>query len=926
MLRYGPDVRATRTAVVGRDAEAVAIERFLDQIPDGPPRGLLIEGEPGIGKSTVWSHAARAAAGRGYRVLEARPSEVEQQLSFAGLGDLLGGVVDGVEGALPEPQRGALRAALLLTSSEASVDPRTLATAVASVLRRLAEAGPVVVAIDDAQWLDRASSQALDFALRRVAGGTGVLVASRAGAGRPALDILAALGRDAVTHVPIGPLPERELRRLVGGDAPWLRRPAVARVVAASGGNPFHALELARALRGVDVSATDPLPVPASLDELVRERLDRLSDRARETATAASLSFRPTRSSLAAALDPDVDVDAAILEAEEAGVLAWDTDRLRFTHPLLGSALSGSLSTSRRRALHRRLAEATGDPEERAAHLVGSVIGPDAVAAADIELGAAAAEHRGAVDAAADLYLAASERTPVADGDAWARRTMGAADAMATAGDLPAARQLAETAIAASASPADRVRGLVLLGSIASYVGTMAERIEAHEAALVEAAADPHLRAQVLVALGERVTIDPELALAETREAARLLRPTGNAEALARALSYQVMASAVLGRGAPQELLDEVAALEALAPHRRINSLIWAHWMDDLDGTRQRFELQARLARDSGDDLGAAELAEFIAMAEFRAGNWQVAEDLLEDACVTLGDLGLRGPSAASFADRSLIDAHKGRMDRARGTLRDLLEGEVPLDEFWAAVCLSALGAVEFVRADPAAADRAWTAMREIARSIGWIELPEDRSEPDHVEAVLSFGARDRAGELLDHLEWRGRTLPRAWIRATLPRARALVMAAEGDLEGALAILDAAGEVEGLPFERARLLMVRGLLERRANRKLAARQSLEQALHVFERLDSPPWIQRTAAEIGRLGLRHRDRHDLTAMERRIAELAATGLTNRQVADAAFVSPKTVEANLARVYGKLGIRSRAELGARMGARQVIDLET
>jgi DNA-binding CsgD family transcriptional regulator len=919
-------VRATRTAIVGRVAEAAAIERFLDEVPDGPPRGLLIEGEPGIGKSTIWSQAVRAAAERGYRVLEARPSEVEQQLSFAGLGDLLGGVLQGVERALPVPQRDALRAALLLAPSTGSADPRTLATAVAGGLRRLGEAGPLVIAVDDSQWLDRASTQALDFALRRLASGTGVLAAGRAGSSRPALDILATMGRDAVTVVPIGPLPERELRRLVSADAPWLSRPTVARLVAASGGNPFHALELARALRGADVATTDPLPVPASLEELVRERLDRLSDRAREAASAAALSFRPTRGILAATLDPSNDIDAAILEAEEAGVIAWDADRLRFTHPLLGSALSVSLSTSRRRALHRRLAEATSDPEERAAHLVGSVIGPDAFAAAEIELGASAAEHRGAVEAAAGLYLAASERTPAEDGEARARRTLGAADAMATVGDLRAAKQLAEAALGASANPAVRARSLVLLGSIASYIGTMAERIATHEAALAEAAADPGLRAEVLVELGERVTIDPELALEQTREAAGLLRATGGSERLARALSYQVMASAVLGRGAPQDLVDEVAALEALAPYRRINSLIWSHWLDDLEVTRQRFELQAGLARDSGDDLGAAELAEFIAMAEFRAGNWRLAEERLEDACVTLADLDLRGPMAASFADRSVIDAHRGRMDRARGTLRDLLEGDVPLDRFWAAVCLSALGAVEFVRADLAAADRAWTAMREIARSIGWIEFPEDRSEPDHIEALLSLGERDRARELLAQLEWRGRTLPRAWIEATLPRAQALVAAAEGDLDGALATLDGAREIDGLPFERARLLMVKGQLERRANSKLAARRSLEGALEVFERLGSPPWIDRTRAEIERLGLRHRDRHELTAMERRIAELAATGLTNRQVADAAFVSPKTVEANLARVYGKLGIRSRAELGARMGAPEVIDLET
>ncbi len=171
---------------------------------------------------------------------------------------------------------------------------------------------------------------------------------------------------------------------------------------------------------------------------------------------------------------------------------------------------------------------------------------------------------------------------------------------------------------------------------------------------------------------------------------------------------------------------------------------------------------------------------------------------------------------------------------------------------------------------------------------------------------------------MLEHLEWRGRTLPRLWIEATLPRARALIVAAEGDVAGALAELEAAPAVPALPFERARTLLVKGQIERRVNKKLAAKESLANALGIFEHLGSPPWAARTQAEIGRLGLRHRPPDELTATERRIAELAATGMTNRQVAEAAFVSPKTVEANLARVYRRLGIRSRAELGARMSA--------
>jgi DNA-binding CsgD family transcriptional regulator len=366
-------------------------------------------------------------------------------------------------------------------------------------------------------------------------------------------------------------------------------------------------------------------------------------------------------------------------------------------------------------------------------------------------------------------------------------------------------------------------------------------------------------------------------------------------------------------------LLDEALALEAGSTGPlSVYPLIWFHWVDDLEATRARHRLLDGRYRDRGDVVAAAETAEFLAMAEFRAGNWAQAEQALEDACETLAQFELRGPFIASFADRSVIDAHRGRIDRARRTLLGIL-GVERLDVFWRMVCHSAQGAVEFCGGDYEAADRAWEAMRAETRVVGWIDFLDDRSEPDHVEALTALGKLDEARRVLEHLEWRGRGLPRTWIDAGLPRARALVLAAEGNLPEALAIVDSAPSPRGLPLEHARLLLVRGQIERRANRKLAARDSLTEALAIFEKLGSPPWAQRARDEITRLGLRHRAPGELTESERRIAELAAAGMTNRQVAEAAFVSPKTVEANLARVYRKLGIRSRAELGARMSAR-------
>ena len=510
---------------------------------------------------------------------------------------------------------------------------------------------------------------------------------------------------------------------------------------------------------------------------------------------------------------------------------------------------------------------------------------------------------------------------------------LGGAQALSVAGDLDAARSLATRSLEMGRTGSLRSRALLLLGSLASYTETIEARLDYQDRALAEAGDDVAIRIEILLALFEQIMVDPDMAGRRADEAIELLRERDDASPLARALIDKFIAEAVLGRGAHARLLDEALALEAgsavtAATRSDLKSsqglsvypLIWFHWIDDLGATRARFRLLDGRYREHGDAAGAAEMVEFVAMAEFRAGHWAEAEQALEDACENLAQFDLRGPFIASFVDRSVIDAHRGRIERARQTLLGIL-GVDRLDVFWRMLCHSAQGAVEFCAGSYEAADRAWTQMREEARAVGWSDNLDDRSEPDHVEALLALGRVDEARGLLEHLEWRGRTLPRSWIDAGLPRARALILAAEGKLAEALAILDAAPATPTLPFETARLLLVRGQLERRANRKLAARDSLTAALASFERLGSPPWEQRTRHEIARLGLRHRGPNELTDSERRIAELAASGKTNREVAEAAFVSPKTVEANLARVYQKLGIRSRAELGARMAAASV-----
>jgi DNA-binding CsgD family transcriptional regulator len=215
--------------------------------------------------------------------------------------------------------------------------------------------------------------------------------------------------------------------------------------------------------------------------------------------------------------------------------------------------------------------------------------------------------------------------------------------------------------------------------------------------------------------------------------------------------------------------------------------------------------------------------------------------------------------------------------------------------------------------------------MEEYLEQLGIVVPVATRIDPNHVEALVALGRVEEARAVLDRFERRAAAFPRVWTSVTLPRALALVLAAEGDVAAALQALDELDETEAtrLPHDLGRALLVRGQLLRRGKRKGDAANALGRALALFEQLGAPEWAAQAREELGRVGLRRGDANELTATERRVAELAATGLTNREVAQAAFISPKTVEANLARVYRKLGIRSRAELGARMTLREPTD---
>jgi DNA-binding NarL/FixJ family response regulator len=498
------------------------------------------------------------------------------------------------------------------------------------------------------------------------------------------------------------------------------------------------------------------------------------------------------------------------------------------------------------------------------------------------------------------------------------------------AGDVDGARALAEP-LAATTRASLRGRALYLLGEI-GWISGSKTAIESLEAALTAAPDDADLAAQAYHKLvNYTVAHDPVRAIGYADGAMQSLDPNRHAGALASVVFDRFWATLILGRGPQRTLFEQWRELEDRAgPESPKSPIPLIHFVctDDFEAARARHAVEDEWYRDRGEEGWRAERLAHLAFAELRAGNLQLAETYIEESCSVIAQLEKPGPWAMPFRLRSFIDACAGRTDRARETIVPLLEGAERMGRtFWAAALLSTLGFVEFVAGDHRATDQALTRMGELADAIGAKDLVPDRSEPMHIESLLALDDRARARRALERLEERGRNFPRLWITATLPRARALVLAADGDFEAAFAALDALDfeAASKLPFDLAWTLLVRGRLHRRVKQKRRAADALGQALELFERLGMPPGVERARAELGRVGLR-RAPDELTASELRVAELAAAGLTNREVASAAFMSPKTVQANLTRVYRKLGIRSRAELGARMAEGRAVGPQT
>lgn len=900
---------------MGRERELAQVDSFVEGIGGGFA-ALVVEGAPGIGKTTVWTEARQRAEERGLHVLSSRPAAAEAKLSFAALADLLSTVGEGVLAALPDPQRDAIEVALLRRAPAAQgTNPRAVAAGLLSLIRALAADREVLLAVDDWQWLDLPSRRALEFAVRRLGQEpVGLLASSRSTVSG---SLVGSVAEERVTGVVLGRLSPAALGRIIAERVGrQLPRPTLVRVAQASGGNPFYALEIARLMSERATASGGPLPVPDDLRKLTASRIRRLPADAREAVLLAAVISDPHSRT--------VDVDA-LAPAEEAGIVTIDAmGKIDFAHPLLAAAAYGSISAAERREIHRRAAAIVDDPEQRARHLALAVDHPDASVAAQLDKAAAHAASRGGSDAAAELAELAAGLTPHENRVAWGVRILQAAGYHFDAGDLGRAETLAQEIGVESDSDALRARALQLSAELAARRSNFIHARELAEAALAAAAGEDRVCAAIeldlvycAVSLG-----DVRGGVAHAEAALRHAEAADDSSILADALAVLTMAEFLAGRGMNSARLERALATEDPAGAstfmmrpRTIHALL-SLWSDQLETAVAALGRVHDEVIDRGQEGAAPMLSLYVVWAHVWRGDFGEALRRSERALEAAGMLEDPTALALALSASALAHVHLGLLEPARDEATHALELFESLrwrsGVIWP---LWALGLAGLSERQPAQTDDLLRPLADQLKTMGAGDPVMAMFLPDEIEALVALGEVDLAAQYLEPFERSARKLDRQWAIAVAERCRALLAAAHGDADGGFAAVERAlnaHERVAMPFEHARTLLIGGEIYRRFKQRGRARELLEEALSVFEALGTPLWAARARAELARIGLRTASRDELTETERRLAELAASGLSNQEIAERAFVSVKTVEANLTRVYRKLGVRSRGGL--------------
>ena len=860
-----------RAGVLGREAELASATSFLDGIAERA-QALVIEGDAGIGKTAVYRAVVEDAAARGYVVLSCAGEETEARLSFVGLTDLIGDVVDELAAPLPPAQLEALDLALSRRCGEARrmPDPKAAGIALRALLANAAAHAPVLIAVDDVGWLDDSTLSVLAFVARRVDDlPIGLLTALRLPAEDfDPLGLDRALGCDRFRRISLGPLPIDPIVRIIEGRfAGRFSPPVLRRIAAASGGNPLFALDITRSLDPCALpEASGPLPIPESLHALVVRRIASLSEQARTSMLAAAALCHPT-----AAVVEQASSEAGVAEVEEAQLVRIERDRLVFAHPLYATAVYRGAATSRRRAMHRRLADLVPDQEERARHRALGAAEPDEAIAAELTAAAHGARTRGAWDSAAELMEQALRLTPKSDRSAVSRRGVAAAEYHVQSGDTGRAKTVLRGFLGDTPAGYLRSDGLRLLGEILYNDDSYAEAA----VVLKEAASstdDPCLSARLRLRLafvhlqfGDLVAAQAETASA-LDWAGSCRRDELRRAVLAEALALHATVRFFAGQGVDWSQVETSLELEDrerltplhLRPSVRAGMLLmYTGRYAEARTQLERFIADAMEGVGDGTD-GPCYLA-WAAWMEAMNGDIERATTYHREAerrtaapgnslnriCVYVHGVlvnGLRGDPAAARADAVAA------LDVAEAA------GEVSLIPWVRA----ALAMLENSLGDPAAA---WLAVEPLVDGVERYGMGDPVGfgfVPEAILALAALGEVDRAEQLLSIWDERARQLDRALALAVGERCRAVIAGVRSDWVTADdALTEALREHKRVdaPIELGRTLLVEGQLRRRQRQKVDARESLERALALFERCGAVLWAQRACEELDRVGRR-----------------------------------------------------------------------
>jgi DNA-binding CsgD family transcriptional regulator len=745
---------------------------------------------------------------------------------------------------------------------------------------------------------------------------------------------VAQLDRERVSVLEIGALPAPHLARIVERQVGLrLNRAQSVRLRDLSRGNPLVAIELARSVatsRGQNDLWQQVIEQPVVAD-LARHRLSGADPELLYALAAVAALAEPTLDVLAKLLGSETAANAVVEASKQARLVHLENgDRLRFDHPLLAAAAYASLPASERSALHQRLGGLMINPEARARHLALAYERPDEPTAALIALGAQEASARGAQDAAADLTLAALRLTDPAESDLIVQRSLMAASHLVRSGQGARARELCAPLVARLEPGPARAPLLRVMAESLLAEDSFPAAIELLDQCLTEVGDDP----------AQRVTIDLQLAYAKVNrfEVAAAAAHARRALADARVLGAPTLIGSALAADAMMrffngEGVDRAAAEDALAledptvpmPALFRPRLLVALLLFATGGHVRALELLRGVVADArtlGDEASLVPALMYMSWCAEMVGAIGEARRLAAEARAVADAMEHDVALAYALSATSRVALMRGDLETARADgLRafDAFErAEWLAGSIWPA---SVLGAAAWANGEAEEALKWLLPAEERQRGEGLID-PGLASYGDLLEAMAAARSRDEVLACIERLETLAIKLGGATTLAQIERGRALVLATDGRLVDAIAATDTAlsylERIDPLPFERARTLLVRGRIERRAKRRAAARSSLEEAHTIFNGLGASIWTERTEAELARL--RGRGPADLSETETAVALFAADGLTNRQIADAAFLTPKSVEGVLARVYAKLGIRSRAELG-RWAARRL-----